>query len=541
MFENFAQWCLLVHGWRRLLVAFAAGALAALSMPPLYVLPALFVAFPILVWLLDGVETQLSWRQKLFGPAFRIGWSFGFGYFTLSLHWMSGAFFVEPDLFLWALPLGLFGLPALLAIFWGFGASIAHLMWSDYGQRLFALAGALSVTEFLRGHLFTGFPWNLHGYALGLSDQTMQFGSIVGIYGLTFLMLIMAMSPATIWPNLEQSKIDRFAPFIGALCALAGLFAFGQWQLSANPTEFRRDVRLRLVQPNIPQAEKWKPENVGPIFEKLLALSAERSSPDDPGLIATTHLIWPESVFPFLVAERPQALALIARLLPNGTNLIAGAARNRVDLTLGDQSEAGVLNSILSFNDQGEINATYDKYRLVPFGEYVPLKPVLSLLGIREMVSASDSFVHGTPPRKAFTPLGTPPLLPLICYEVIFSGGLGDTIRQSEWMLNLTNDAWFQHTIGPAQHFEHARMRAVEEGVPLVRVANTGRTAVIDAFGRITASLAMDKAAVLNANLPQRLEKTLFSQYRHTIFYLIIGAVLLSVILRNRWRRNWEN
>lgn len=541
MLDNFVQWCLLVHGWRRVVIAFVAGALAALSMPPLFAFPVLFVAFPILVWLLDGVETQQSWHLRIFGPAFRIGWSFGFGYFTISLHWMSGAFFVEPDLFLWALPLGLLGLPAVLALFWGVGAALAHLMWSDYGQRIFALAATLSLTEFLRGQLFTGFPWNLPGYALNITDQTMQLGAVVGIYGLSFLVLIIAMAPATIWPNLGQTKTARFAPLAGSVALLVVLFGFGQFRLNANPTQYRDDVRLRLVQPNIPQAEKWKPENEIPIFEKLLTLSTERSSPQDPGLIAATHLIWPESVFPFLVAERPEALARIARLLPNGTSLIAGAARNNTDRTGLGQTETGLLNSILSFNDQGEINATYDKYRLVPFGEFVPFKPLLSLLGIREMVSASDSFVHGARLNRPFAPSGTPPLLPLICYEDIFSGELGDGINQAEWMLNLTNDAWFAGTIGPAQHFEQARMRAVEQGLPLVRVANTGRTAIVDSLGRVTASLAQDEAAVLNSNLPQRLEKTLFSQYRHMIFYLIIGAVLISVLLRNRWRRNWEN
>ncbi|MGJ8528710.1 apolipoprotein N-acyltransferase [Maritalea sp.] len=541
MLENFAQWCMLVHGWRRLILSFAAGALAALSMPPLFIFPALFIAFPILVWLLDGVETDLSWRQKLFGPAFRIGWAFGFGYFTFSLHWMSGAFFIEPDLFLWALPLGLLGLPAVLAIFWGIGAALAHLMWSDYGQRIFALAACLSIAEFLRGHLFTGFPWNLPGYVFAITDQTLQLASILGIYGLSFLALLFAMSPASIWPHMEQSAKKRFGPLFASIVLVAGFAAFGQMQLNANPTIFRDDVRLRLVQPNIPQVEKWKPENAVPIFEKLLAMSKEQSSPSDPGLIAATHLIWPESVFPFLINDHPDALARIARLLPNGTTLIAGAARQDFTLSGVDQNRDGIFNSIISFNDQGEINATYDKYRLVPFGEYVPFKPLLSLLGIRELVTASDSFVHGDTPRKPFQPLGTPPLLPLICYEVIFSGGFGQIAQQAEWMLNLTNDAWFQGTIGPAQHFEHARMRAVEQGLPLVRVANTGLTAIIDPNGRITAALAPDQALILTANLPQRLEKTIFAQYRHNVFYLIIFATLISVLLRNRWRRRWED
>jgi len=538
MFESFAQFCLLAHGWRRLLLAFCAGALAALSMPPLFVFPAMFVAMPILVWLLDGVETEQSWLKKTFGPAFRIGWAFGFGYFTLSLHWMSGAFFVEPDLFLWALPLALFGLPAVLAIFWGLGASLAHLMWSDFGQRIFALAAALSLTELLRGTFFTGFPWNLPGYALTFSDQTMQLGSLVGVYGMSFVVLLISATPALIWPDMHTNLMQRITPFATALLAIAGVFVFGQLVLQNNPTQFREDVRLRIVQPNVPQVEKWKVENREWIFNRLFALSQEMSSPEDPGLVSTTHLVWPESVFPFLLSEHPDALARLARMLPNGTTLLAGAARE--NLQLGNQANSGIFNSIIAINDQGEITATYDKYRLVPFGEYVPFKSILAQFGLREIVTAADSFISGEHARRPFQPLGTPALLPLICYEAIFTGALGDTARQSDWMLNLTNDAWFQGTLGPAQHFAHARMRAVEEGLPMVRAANTGISAVIDPRGRVVGALAEGEQAVLNAKLPVRLEKTLFSQYGNGLFYIILIVSFVSILMRNRWRRHWE-
>lgn len=540
MFERFAQWCHLAQGWPRFLVAFAAGALCALSMPPLHFFPALFVGFPVLVWLLDGVERPKSWRKKLLGAAFQIGFGFGFGYFTLGLHWMAGAFLVEPDLFLWALPLGLFGLPAILAIFWGLACSLAHLFWSDYYQRIVALAASIAFFEFLRGHLFTGFPWNLPGMALGFSLETLQMSSLIGLYGMSFLVLLIALTPAAIWPKLDQTRLSRTLPFGIALIVLGAIYVFGAWNLSRFETEMRNDVNLRLVQPDIPQNEKWQFEYADAIFEKLIALSGERSNPNDPGLIAATHLIWPESVFPFFVAENPQALARIARLLPNGTSLIAGAARENIDLSGVGTSPAGVYNSIVSFNDQGEINATYNKVRLVPFGEYVPFKPLLGLLGIREMVSASDSFIHGASSQTPLAPSATPAFLPLVCYEIIFSGGLGDGIKNAQWILNLTNDAWFEGTIGAEQHFAHARLRAIEEGVPLVRVANKGITAIVDPVGRITVALSKQEASAINAKLPQRLERTVFSDYRHGPFYLMIFGAFLIVLLRNRWRRYWE-
>ena len=541
MLDRFAQWCHLVSGWQRLAVAFVAGAIAALSMPPLNLLPAAFVGFPIIVWLLDGVERKQTLVARVFGPAFRIGWAFGFGYFTLSLHWMSGAFFVEPDLFLWALALGLFGLPALLAIFWGLATAFAHLFWSDFGQRILALAVSIALFEFLRGHLFTGFPWNLQGMMFALSLETMQLGALIGVYGTSFIAILLALTPAAIWPNLDQPTTARFGPLGAAVIVLCGMFSFGYWQLGQSPTTYRDDVNLRLVQPNIPQAEKWKPENAELIFSQLLAMSAEKASPADPGIIAATHVIWPESVFPFFIDDHPDALARIARMLPNGTNLIAGAARANRDFAGLGENAGGIHNAIISINDQGEINAAYNKYRLVPFGEFVPFKPILSLFGIRELVTASDSFVHGQRLNTPMNPLGTPPFLPLICYEVIFSGGMGASIAQSQWMLNLTNDAWFSGTIGPSQHFVHAQMRAIEEGVPLVRVANTGITAIIDPVGRVVAHLQSDEPGVLNSKLPERLEQTVFSSYRHNVFYLMIFGSFLLVLLRNRWRRYWEN
>ncbi|WP_027835750.1 apolipoprotein N-acyltransferase [Maritalea myrionectae] len=532
-----ADWCMLSHGPKRYAALFSAGALAALALPPFNILPLFFFGIAALVWFLDGVEFQSGWR-RLFGPAFWTGWTFGFGYFAVGLHWLGAAFFIDGDLFLWALPLGVLGLPAFLALFWGLATAAAHLLWSDYAQRIFALAAFIALFEFLRGIVLTGLPFNVPGYVLTAHPYLMQSAAFFGVHGLSFFALLIGASFALWFSPLAQDRA-KYLPVL-SLVALTVMAGLGAWRYHQPTFEMRPEMRLRLVQPNIPQNQKWDPQYRDAIFNSLLGLSQTRIDANDPGLIGTTHLIWPESAFPFYVAEEPEALARIARMLPKDTLLITGAARRNYDF--GGFSEAGgdVFNAILAINDEGEIIASYDKQRLVPFGEYLPLKPLLTQLGLRKFVAAADSFVKGKETGLAFAPQNTPSLLPLICYEVIFSGALGEKTANAEWILNLTNDAWFQGTIGPAQHAHHARVRAVEQGLPLVRVANTGYTLVTDSIGRINAQLPPNTPDQLIVQIPYPLEYTLFSQYNYLVFYIILGASIFAVLLRNRWRHTWE-
>jgi apolipoprotein N-acyltransferase len=458
----------------------------------------------------------------------------GAGYALVALHWVGFAFFIEPQVTGWIAPFALIALSLGLGLFFAAGVQAAQWGWADGGQRIVMLATALTVTEWLRGHVLSGFPFDLAGYAFSITTETMQAGSLIGIYGLTFIALLVAATPALIWPSAGASPTRRLMPFGAAVLLVAGMTGFGAWRLASNEETSLSSIRFRLVQPNIPQTDKWDPAKAEAIFQSLLDLSAQLTGPQDTGLAGVTHLVWPESVFPFVVASHPDALARIARMLPPGSMLIAGAAREDVAATPDEDGELPVFNSILAINDVGEIIASYDKLRLVPFGEYVPFDFLFRSLGFSELVGTQSSFVPGAGSARSFAPYATPPVLPLICYEAIFAGDLGPLAADAAWILNLTNDAWFAGSIGPEQHFQHARMRAVEEGKPLVRVANTGVTALVDSFGRVTGILRTDIAGVLDGALSAPINGTVFSEYRSLPLAIMLAIAFAVAVLRNR-------
>lgn len=491
-----AETVMLAHGWRRMLMLIAAGALAATAMPPFFWLPALFVALPIWVWALDGAERQTGWR-RLFGPAFRIGFAFGLGYFSVALHWIGTAFLEEGGWFIALMPVAVLALAAVLALFWGLGSALAHLLWSDSDWRILALAGGLTLAELARGHLFSGFPFDLVGYALTANDEMAQLASVIGVYGLTALATALAMTPALIWPADRRPLVRRLAPFFVAVTLIAAQVGFGSYRLATTPVIARDDMRVRMVQPMILAHADWNALDPDAIISSLISLSESRLTPEDQGLAGVTHLIWPESVFPFFLTNQPDALARIARMLPETTLLLTGAPREAIgDDGLPVPGNPG-YNAILAIDGAGEVVASYDKSHLVPFGEYLPFQDVFRLFGINQLVPGTNGWAPGTG-RRLMTPPMSPEFLALVCYEAVFPGDIGDP-TDAQFILNVTNDAWFDGSIGPAQHAHHARMRAVETGLPMLRAANTGVTFATDPLGRISGQLAEQQVAVLDA------------------------------------------
>jgi apolipoprotein N-acyltransferase len=525
MLTRVAYSIVLAWGWKRALIAFAAGATTALALPPLDIWPAPFLTFPVLVWLLDGCGAGS------FGATFAaagVGWWFGFGYFLAGIYWIGHAFLVDARTFGWLLPFAVIALPAYLAVFPAFGAALARLLWTAGGFRILALAGALTTAEWLRGHLLTGFPWNAFGYTLATPLPIAQAASLIGLWGLTFIAVFVYASPAVIADDATESRYRWAVPAL-AILLVAAMSGYGAVRLASVPTALIEGIRLRIMQPNLQQDEKFRYSQKQQVMDRYVALS-ERDGSTSAGLGGVTHLIWPESAFPFFLTREPGALAQIAMMLPPDTVLITGAVRAPEIVPTGAITRA--YNSIYVIDHTGSPVSVYDKVHLVPFGEYLPFQDFLESLGLSQLTKLRGGFISGARRRSLGVP-GAPNAVPLLCYEAIFPGEIMPSGERPGWMLNLTNDGWFGVSPGPYQHLAQARLRAIEEGLPLVRAANTGISAVIDPLGRILKSLPLGAEDVLDGSLPAPLPPTPYSRIGDIPAAGMIALAFILVV----WRR----
>jgi apolipoprotein N-acyltransferase len=535
---------ILATGWERRLIAMAAGVIGALAMAPFDFFPALVVPMSVAVWLIDGSQranrgTYGSKRAALAtaGEAAAAGWWLGFGYFAAGLWWVGAAFLVEADRFAWLLPIVVLGLPCLLAFFTAAGFAFASFLWSSGGARVLALAAGLGFAEWLRGHLLSGFPWNAFGMALGDNLMLAQSASAVGLYGLTIVAIAIFAAPATLIDKAGARRSRLASPTFLAFAGLAALAAFGALRLDRGDVGFVPNIKLRIMQPDLVQDAKFRPQNGQAILQQYLRLSDRATSPQTSGIGDVTHLIWPESAFPFILSREPNALAQIGRFLPANTVLITGAARMSEDPPSGssDTTQVHYFNSVQVVASGGAILDTYDKVHLVPLGEYVPLRSLFQHLGLQSMVHIPGGFDAGTERRLLSVP-GLPPVAPLVCYEAIFPGEVTPTDgSRPGLLLNLTNDGWFGKTTGPYQHFAQARLRAIEEGLPLVRAANTGISGIVDPYGRILKELPLGREDVLDGQLPKAIPPTLFARAPILSALLVwLVAIAGSLLLRRR-------
>jgi apolipoprotein N-acyltransferase len=516
-------------GWKRAAVACLAGAASSLAMEPFDAWPVLFVTFPVAIWLIDGAGAG---RLKGVPAAALAGWLFGFGYFVPGLYWIGNAFLVDAQTFAWLMPFAVIGLPAYLALFTALGFALARLIWTSDASRILALAVALTVSEWLRGHILTGFPWNAFGYALTEPLALAQTASLVGLWGLTFLSVAIFASPAVLIDGRDRSQRPWIAP-IATLALLVAMGAYGAVRLSRHPTEFVDDVKLRIMQPNLTQDARFNYSAKAAVMRKYLTLSDRATEPHSTAVGGATILIWPESAFPFFLAREADAMAQIADLLPKGTILITGSVR-APDLPPGVRITRA-YNSIYVIGDDGTILSTYDKLHLVPFGEFLPFQGLMEKLGFVQLTKVQGGFIPGTIRRTIELP-NAPSVLPLICYEAIFPGDIGSRGGRPGWIVNLTNDGWFGISTGPHQHLQQARLRAIEEGLPLVRAANTGISVVADPVGRIVARLDLGVEGVLDSRLPAAMPPTPYAR-AGDIPAAIMATIALVLVIRRRRER----
>jgi apolipoprotein N-acyltransferase len=517
-------------GWRRRGAAFAAGSLSVLAMAPFFAWPVLWFTLPVLVWLIDGVvaEGGTGWRPGL--RAAEIGWWFGFGYFLFGLFWIGEAFLVEAEIFAVLLPVAVTLLPAGLALFFAAATGFASRLWKPGWSRVLALALALSATEWLRGHVLTGFPWNVLGYALTYPLPLMQSAAVLGIYGLTLCAVLIFALPPVVWSDAVDGpagrQARRSALAVAVLPVLVAALA-GQARLALAGTDMVPGVKIRIVQPSVPQREKWKPEHQARIFQDHLDLSVTDPAGSSGGV---THVVWPEAAMPFLPLDSPVALNAIGKTLPAGTSLITGALRAE-PLPPGSPRPRRIFNSLLVFGEGGSPTTHYDKIHLVPFGEYLPFQAALEAIGLQQLVRMRGGFDAGVAPRPLLQVPGLPPFGPLICYEAIFPRAIVQGAERPGLLINVTNDGWFGNTTGPRQHLHQARVRAVEEGLPLIRAANNGISAGVDGYGRILGRLDMNVRASVDVPLPVALAPPLYARigdWGFLALWMIGAAVLIA-------------
>jgi apolipoprotein N-acyltransferase len=510
-----AQELAALTGWRRHGLAVALGALLAAALPPVDLTPLVFVAFPLLLWLDDG--SRGIWASA------RLGYVFGLGYFTAGMYWIAAALFVDIADFWWAVPLAVLGIPLVLAFSTGLALFATALGAARLGcsgaARICVFAVAWAGCEWLRGHLLTGLPWNLVGYAWagGFPGAlaVLQATAWVGIYGLSLLTVAAAASLALVAvPSFAPLPwLRRHLPVVVAAALIAVPAIAGGIRL-ALPPPGASGVWLRLVQPSIAQTLKWDPRAVEANFRRLIELS---TAPAEHPLAA---VVWPEAASTFFLERDAPHRRAVAAVAPKDGYLITGSLHGSPP----PGPPTAVWNSVDIVDPQGDIVAQYDKAHLVPFGEYMPLR---EMLPVKKLIAGTIDLSAGPGPRTIALP-HLPPVAPLVCYEAIFPGAVVDPDARPAWLLNVTNDAWYGDSSGPYQHFATARTRAVEEGLPLVRVANNGISGVVDAAGRVVARTRLDAIGYADVALPAAGAPTLYSRAGDWVFLAMLIAGALS-------------
>jgi len=523
-------------GIKRQICALVAGGLTALAQAPLHFLPICFLTFPLLMLLLDGVDRHRVFsknrftltRRKCsrFGLIALTGWSFGFGYFVIGLWWIGYMMLTDGDAFGWLmLPLATLGLPALMAAYYAVAVLIQTLLARHGLGRILALGFGFGVAEWLRGILFTGFPWNAIGYSALPSPLLMQIAAVIGLNGVNVLAVLIYTMPVLLIDR-KTSSFERWtgvALGVGLICLIVG---FGAWRLHGLPAV--EDVadsvgtRVRLVQPSIAQQEKMDDRARLEIFNRHLHLS---QMPPENGQNLPDLIVWPETSVPYILAYNQEAVAAIADMLTPRQLALVGTVRAE---WTSNPAQAVYYNSLEIINAQAEIVGHADKTHLVPFGEYLPWPDFFKFLGLHAAAEMTGGYSAGAN-HVSLRVSDQVTILPLICYEAIFANEMDYQGGKANVLLNISNDAWYGATFGPPQHFHQARLRAIEQGMPLIRSANNGISAVVDPYGRIIASLQLDDVGFIDATIPAAIQPIWQGGAGALQFFVLLAVLWLAI------------
>jgi len=504
------------------LILVAFGLFSGLSASPVYFFPALIVGLTGLIWLLDTSIESKNPGKSGFWRAFLFAWA----YLGIGVFWVAFAFWNRGGAFVFFGPLVAIGGGAFLAIFWGIAGAVYAKLKIRGPVRILAFAVLILAAEAAKGLPFTQFPWNLPAHIFPAGGAVSQSAAWIGAWGLSFLVLILFSSPAALAGR--GSDVQRRLPVLIGLLVLAALYAGGTHRLGQSDVRYQDDLVFRIVNVDIDQQEKWAPGGEEFVRSRYLELTASEGVDD------VTHVVWPEGALPLFLIEDSVAIASLTEILTRDQVLLAGTPRRERTET-GDVLYYNSLVAIRFSEERPRVLGLYDKVHLVPFGEFVPLSRIVSSFGIQSL----QELVAGYTPGQEFMTIDTadaPAFSPMICYEVVFAGLVPGDVGRPQWILNVSNDAWFGPTAGPRQHLNITRYRAIETGLPIIRSASRGYSGVIDSYGRMPTRIDRRFEGITDVRLPEPLSRTLYVITYGSLFWLtyILSIFLVVAIVIHR-------
>ncbi|MCH9753337.1 MAG: apolipoprotein N-acyltransferase [Alphaproteobacteria bacterium] len=496
----------------RLIILFLAGSAASLAFAPTYLFFILFFSFPVLLFLLNKSE---SYKES-----FLLGWSFGFGFFLCGLYWISYALLVDQDMFGWLVPFAVTLIPAILAIYIGIITLLLHKVRKDSLRMMIAFISLWVLIEILRTKLFTGFPWLALGYSLSNKITLIQSASLVGVFGISFVILLITLVPFVLLKEYKEQKVIALTYTSCAFILFALNFAYGTWTLENAERDFLPHS-IRVIQPNIKQSIKWDKKYKEKNLQKIMNLSVENGN--EPN----TYIVWPEAAITHSLNDI-NIRNVIKTIIPEESYLITGGVR------ISGRYPMQIAASLFMIGNNGNIVDYYDKMHLVPFGEYIPLRDLIPF-NISKITYGLIDFTPGDKAKIITPKKNLPSFRALICYESFFPQETLLNEQKPDFLLNITNDAWYRDSPGPYQHLDMTKFRSIEYGLPMIRSANTGISAIVNPYGEILQQLNLNQTGYLTNKLPKsKKNKTFYHLHANNILIFILAIILLSIFVRRK-------